>query len=300
MQQEEVEKYRKAQEIASEVIRYAKSIIKPGMKLLEIAEKIESKIQELGGKPAFPTNLCINEIAAHFTPSHDDETKASGLLKIDLGVHVDGCIIDTAFPLDLEDNEENKKLIEASEEALSAALKIAKPGIEIWKIGQKIQEIITKKGFSPIRNLSGHELGKYKVHAGITIPNYNNNNKTKLKKGVYAIEPFSTNGQGIIYEGKPSGIYRLKEKKPVRDKMSRKILNFIETEYKTLPFCSRWLIEKFGTRILFSLKQLEQQEILHQYPQLIEKGHGKVSQSEKTIFINDKTETSTKIANWFF
>ncbi len=116
----------KAGQISQEVKKYAKSFIKKDTPLLEIAEKIEDKIIELGGKPAFPTNTSINEVAAHYTPSHDDETKAHGLLKIDLGVHIDGWIADTAFSLDLENSEENKKLIEASKSALDNAIKLIK------------------------------------------------------------------------------------------------------------------------------------------------------------------------------
>lgn len=93
----DTEKIMKAGKIASETREYARTIIKKGYLLLEIAEKIESKIIELGAKPAFPVNLSINEIAAHYTPSYDDEKTAQGLIKIDLGVHIDGWIADTAF-----------------------------------------------------------------------------------------------------------------------------------------------------------------------------------------------------------
>ena len=139
---------------------------------MEIAEKIESKIIELGGKPAFPTNLSINEIAAHYTPSYNDETLAHGLLKVDLGVHIDGFISDTSFSLDLEDSEENKKLIEASKKALEEAKKTIEKGIQINKIGKAIQETIESYGFSPIINLSGHQIEQYNLHAGLTIPKY--------------------------------------------------------------------------------------------------------------------------------
>ncbi len=285
----EFENYIKAGKIAKEVVNYAKKLIKPGMPLLEIAEKIEEKIYQLGGKPAFPVNLSINDIAAHYTPSHDDKTLASGLLKIDLGVHIDGCIVDTAFSIDLENNEENKKLIEASELALSEAvktIKTSKPEIELWQIGQAIQNAIIFFNFSPIRNLSGHELGLYNVHTGLTIPNCNNNNKTKLPEGAFAIEPFATTGQGIVYEGKPSGIYRFEKTAGIRDILARKILVFIQEEYKTLPFCSRWLVKKFTTRALLSLSLLEKSGAVHQYPQLIEQNHGKVSQAETSILVD--------------
>ncbi len=282
---EGVEEYRKAGHIAKEVKEYARETVKSEVPLIEIAEKIEDKIVRLGGKPAFPVNLSINEIAAHYTPGHNDKTKASGLLKVDLGVHISGFIIDTAFSLDLENNNENKTLILASEKALQKAIEVTKQGIEIWKIGQAIQETITSFNFSPIRNLSGHELGKYKVHAGLTIPNYNNNNKTRLGSGVYAIEPFSTTGSGLVNESKSSGIYILQEKKPIRNLLARKILAFIEEKYKTLPFCERWLVKEFGTKSLLALNFLEKERILYNYPVLVEKSHGKVSQAEHTVLI---------------
>jgi len=284
----EIDNYRKAGSIAREVKHYTKSIIKPGIPLIEIAEKIENKIKELGGKPAFPVNLSINEIAAHYTPSPNDKTKASGLLKVDFGVHVSGFIIDTAFSLDLENDEENKKLILAAEKALQEATKIIKPEIEIWKIGQAIQKTITSLNFSPVRNLSGHELGRYKIHAGLTIPNTNNNNKTKLEEGVYAVEPFSTSGVGMVYESKPSGIYILQEKKSIRNLLARKILDFIEKEYRTLPFCERWIVKKFGTKSLLALNFLEKERILYNYPTLVEKSHKKVAQAEDTLLITEE------------
>jgi len=294
MAPEEIEKYRKAGSIARKVKEYAKKIIKPGVPLLEIAERIENKIIELGAKPGFPVSLSIDDIAAHSTPSYNDKTPAFGLLKIDLGVHSDGFIADTAFSMDLENSKENKKLIEAAEKALKEAIKIIKPGIEICEIGKQIQETISSSGFTPVRNLSGHQIDRYKIHAGITIPNYNNNNKNKLHEGIYAVEPFSTLGIGLVYEGKPSGIYALIEKKPVRDKKTREILKFIEEEYKTIPFCERWLINRFGTCSIFALKQLKQLNIIKEYPQLIEKSRRKVAQAEHTLLVaKEKVEILT-------
>lgn len=290
LNEKEIENYRKAGNIAKEAVEYAKSIIKPGILLLEIAEKIENKIEELGGKPAFPVNLSINEIAAHYTPSYNDDKKASGLLKVDIGVHVDGCIADTAFSLDLENNEENKRLIISSEKALHEAVKIIKKNIELKEIGKAIQETIASFGFSPIRNLSGHELNSYKVHAGMTIPNVDNNSNIKLESGAYAIEPFSTTGLGLVYDGKPSGIYRFEERKGIRDNLAREIISFIQEEYKTLPFCQRWIVKKFGTRALISLSLMEKTGIISQYSQLIEKSHKPVSQAETSVLITDKTE----------
>jgi methionyl aminopeptidase len=282
------EKILKAGEIAKEVKSWIKPQIKKGMLLLEIAEKIENKIAELKGKPAFPTNLSIDEIAAHYTPSYNDETKANGLLKVDFGVHVDGWIADTAFSVDLENSEENKKLIEASAKALKDAIKEAEKGNSLGEIGRTIQETIESYEFLPIVNLTGHEMDEYELHGGLTIQNIRNSRTEKLDKGLYAIEPFATNGSGKIYEGKSSGIYVLVDGRNVRSPEARKVLDFIGDEYHTLPFCSRWIIKKFGIKALFSLKQLEDNGNLHQYPQLVEASHAKVSQAENTILVDDK------------
>ncbi len=288
MNQIQAQKIFKAGQIAAQIREYAKKIIKKDKLLLEIAKQIESKIIELGAKPGFPTNLAINEIAAHYTPQYNDETKAYGLLKIDFGVMVDGFVADTAFSLDLENSAENKKLILASEKALNQAINAVKENKNLGQIGEKIQNTIEQSGFSSIKNLSGHEIKKYDLHAGLTIPNYNTKSIKKLKDGIYAIEPFATAGQGLVYDSKDSGIYILKEKKPIRDLTARKILNFIEQEYKTLPFCSRWIVKKFGPIAMLHLKQLEQAEVIHQFKQLVEKSHKPVSQTEHTLCIKNR------------
>jgi len=274
-----------AGKITKEVREWIKPQIKPGMLLLDLAEKIESKILELGGKPAFPVSLGINEIAAHYTPSHDEETLSHGLLKVDFGVHIDGWIADNAFSIDLENDEENKKIISSSEEALKNVLNLLKENISTDEIGQTVQETISEFGFGPIVNLSGHSMKQYELHAGITIPNINDKRNQKLSKGLYAIEPFATNGNGKIKDGNPSGIYLLLERKNPRGSNAREVLNFIIEEYRGLPFCSRWIVNKFGTKPLLALRELESNGNLHQFSQLVEVSKGKVSQAEHTIFI---------------
>ncbi len=297
MEQKEFDKEKilKAGKIAKEVREWIKPQIKKDISLLEIAEKIENKIIELGGKPSFPCNLSINEIAAHYTPSHDDESTAHGLLKVDFGAHVDGWCSDQAFSVDLENSEENKKLIEASKKALDSAIETAKKDIKVSEIGKKIQTAITSKGFQPVINLSGHEIAQYDLHAGLTIPNVDDNRSDIIEKGLYAIEPFSTDGSGKVKDGKSSGIYMVMDPKNVRSPIAREILEYITEEYLNLPFCSRWLIKKFGTKAILGLKQLEQNGNIHQFEQLVESSGKKVAQAEHTIFIEDKeTIVTTK------
>jgi len=287
------QKILKAGEISKQVKVYAKTIIKKDVPLLEIAEKIEAKIIELGGKPAFPCNLSINNIAAHYTPSHDDSTLAHGLLKVDLGVHVNGFIADTALSFDLENSQENKKLIETAESALEIAEKNFKEGVSLSQVGSLIEKEIESHGFSPIINLSGHGIDEYDLHAGVTVPNIDDKREIKIKKGLYAIEPFATTGSGKVHDGKPSGIYHLQNEKNVRSPIAREVLEFIIKEYKTLPFCSRWLVKKIGTKALFGLKQLEDNGNLHHYAQLVETENAKVSQAENTILIEKEVIVTT-------
>jgi methionyl aminopeptidase len=287
MKESEIESYKQAGEIAQKIRKYIKEIVKPDVLLVELAQKIHAKIKELGGQPAFPVNLSIDDIAAHYHPTLDDTTKASGLLKIDIGIHIKGFIADTALTIDLTPDNKHKKLIEASEQALKNTLSSLNNNPSLHEIGKTIQNAIEEKGFSPIINLSGHSLDKYEIHAGITIPNYANNNPNILEQGAYAIEPFATSGEGKIYEGPPGNIYAIINLKTPRSPTARKILDYIYEKYQTLPFSLREIQEKFGPLSRIAIKELEQMNIIHSYPQLIEKSHKPVSQAEHT-FIKTK------------
>ena len=295
MNKEQTQKIIQAGEIAKKVKAYAKEIIKKDKPLLEIAEKIEDKIHKLGGEIAFPTNLSINEIAAHCTPSHDDENKAYGLVKVDIGVHIDGYIADTAFSIDLENSEENKKLIQASKQALENVEKQINKESTLSEIGKIIEDTINTQGFNPIINLSGHLMEQNNLHAGVSIPNIDNGSDFELGEGLFAIEPFATPGSGKVKDGRPSGIYQLQNQKNPRSPIAREILAYIQENYNTLPFCSRWLVKKFTTKALLGLRQLEQENILHHFPQLVESSGKIVSQAENTFLIEkDKVNITTK------
>ncbi len=297
MNVEEREKSIEAGRIAREVVAYAREIVKPGALLFEIAEKIDVKIAELGAKPAFPVNLSIDEVAAHSTPAPESGEIARGLLKVDIGIQIDGYVADTAFSVDLENSEENRRLISAAEEALRHALNTIGYGIRIRDVGLAIQNAIIKEGFSPVQNLSGHEIKRYDLHAGLNIPNYDNGSSFTLDEGVYAVEPFATNGNGKVRDGKPSGIYQLSGSGNVRDNFAREVLAFIDSEYRGLPFCVRWIVKKFGSRGLLALRQMEQAGLLHQYPQLVEVSGGKVAQAEHTVLIREGEKIVTSLGS---
>lgn len=280
-----LEDWRKAGKIASQAREYGKTLIKKGVLLREVAEKVEKKIVELGGKVAFPTNISMNHIAAHYTPTPNEQTVFNDeLVKLDVGVHVNGAIGDTAITMDL--SGKNKKLVEAAEDALNAAIKIVKDGVTLGEIGKAIEDAITKKGFKPIRNLTGHGLDVYDLHSGLTIPNYDTKDKTQLKEGmIIAIEPFATNGTGLIAEGTNAEIFRLEHVKTLRNMISRKILQEIES-YRGLPFCSRLLTNKFNLmQIGIALKEMSNLDMLRLYPPLPEVNKGLVSQAEHTVLV---------------
>ncbi|MCD4666401.1 type II methionyl aminopeptidase [archaeon] len=285
--------WEKSGQIASEALDFGKNLIKEGKNALEVLNKIEKKINELGGKPAFPAQISINETAAHCIPEKNVVFKEGDLVKLDVGAHVNGCIGDNAVSINFGDHD---KLIKASRDALNSAIEIAKIGTELREIGNVVNEVMKSYEFNVIKNLSGHEIKEYETHAGLTVPNYDDGDRTKLKEGqVIAIEPFATTGVGFVKEGKPSGIYSLINPKQVRNDTTRNVLKFILEEYSTLPFAQRWLSKKFSEfQIKFALRMLEKEGIIQEYKQLIEKGNGIVSQSEHTLMIGKNTKILTK------
>ncbi len=290
--------WKKAGKIASEAREYGKDLLKEGANFLEIANKIEEFILKKGGKIAFPVQISINNIAAHYTPFPEDKNilKSGDLVKLDLGAHSEGYLGDTALTVEIK-TKNNQELIKAAEKALEEAIKLCKPGVKVCEIGEIVNTTISSCGFKPIKNLSGHKVDRYILHSNISIPNFNNNDQTILEEGmIIAIEPFATTGFGSVKEGKPSSNYRLLNTKPVRDSITKEVLNFIEKEFVTLPFAKRHLLTKFPlSKINFALGNLEKQGIVYQYPQLPEKQEGcMVAQQEHTIYISNPSIVLTR------
>jgi methionyl aminopeptidase len=285
-----LEKYREAGRILTEVRDNAVKKVKVGASLLELAEHIESSIKEKGAGVAFPVNISLNEEAAHATPSKNDKRVfARDLVKLDIGTHIDGYIADTAVTVDLGNN---KEIVKASQTALDAAIDVIKAGINTSEISEVIEKTITSFGFNPVVNLTGHGLEQYKQHAPPSILNKRIETGVNLKEGqVVAIEPFTSNGKGRVYEAGHTEIFSLLELKPIRSRDARIVLNEIET-FKTLPFAKRWL----QGRVDMSLRQLETAGIIRSYPVL--KDRGLVSQSEDTVIVTvDGCEVITRASS---
>jgi len=283
--------YLEAGRIAARVREEAAKLVKPGTRLVEICEFVERKTIELGGKPAFPCNISINDVAAHYTPTIDDEgvIPDDAVVKLDLGVHVDGYIADTAVTIDTSGKWET--LLEAVREALEKALETVRPGTRFAETGRVIAETITSYGYKPIVNLGGHSLDRYRIHAGESIPNmYDPTVPGKYRAGrAYAIEPFGTNGEGLVYEGDLVTIYALVRPTLRRrlDPFTRTVLEAIKERFYTLPFSERWLsdLTEDVTRLRRALQKLSKMGFLVKYPVLIERKHGIVAQFEHTVIL---------------
>lgn len=277
-----LDNYRMAGGIAAKIRVEAKKIVKKGTPIIKICEILEKKIRSEGGKPAFPLNVSVNDIAAHYTSPPDDSTKIPprALVKVDIGVHVNGFIADTALTVSV--GKVGQELIKASELALENALKNIRHGVKSSKIGEIIEKTIKEFGFKPISNLTGHLLEQYNLHAGKSIPNVKTRLGFTLKEGeVYAMEPFATTGAGIVEDSKYSYIYRL-----ASQKTSTQFLSHISREFKTLPFASRWLVSKFPkNKVQEFIKRYVLTGIIHSYPVLIERERGIVSQAEHTFIV---------------
>ncbi|WP_257298295.1 type II methionyl aminopeptidase [Haloarchaeobius sp. FL176] len=280
---EKYEKHREAGRILAQVRDEAAERLEVGMGYLEISEWAEDRIRELGGTPAFPVNVSVDEEAAHGAAGPGDErTVGEEMVKLDIGVHIDGWLADTAVTVDFSGNPE---LVEAAEEALDAALDTVEAGVETGTIGAAIEEVIDGYGYNPVVNLTGHGLGHWEQHVSPNIPNRAVEQGTTLEVGdVVAIEPFATDGSGKVSEGQQEEIYSLEREASVRDRNARKALEQITDEFQTLPFATRWLDI---SRPNMALRRLKSQNIVHGYPVLKEDDGKLVSQKEHTIIVTE-------------
>ncbi len=290
MDKEVYEKYMEAGRIAAEARDLGASMIKPGVKILDVVENVENHILSKGAKLSFPVNISINEIAAHFTPLRGDKQvfRRGDIVKLDVGSHIDGYIADTAITVEVETNHYGD-MIEASAAALEKAIENMKPGVSLSEIGGIIEKTINSYGYNPIDNLTGHSLDRYVLHSGMSIPNVpsiKSSRKPKVGDAI-AIEPFATNGIGHVVTGRGSNIYIIRRSiGMLRDKHTKMLFHQIKTNFRTLPFAHRWCT-KLSSYNEVSLNRLNYLGFISQYPQLIEQTKGIVTQKEHTVIVTE-------------
>ncbi|HZT34574.1 MAG TPA: type II methionyl aminopeptidase [Nitrososphaera sp.] len=283
-----LDNYLSAGKIAATVREEARRKYHVGSTLLEICESLEKRIRELKGEPAFPVNTSLNEIAAHYTAEPNDVTTVNegDVIKIDIGVHVDGYVADTAVTVSY--NRSYDLMVKAAESALAEAVKMSRVDTKVSDIGRVIEMTITKSGYRPIQNLSGHSLKQYTVHAGKSIPNIRTfgSSFSLSSDEAYAIEPFATlkEGQGVVYDGRVKNIFGISSRKPSKDKDADELLESIWNRYRTLPFALRWLLEANDeSKVRRLVELLLKRKNLHAYPILVEGAGKTVVQAEHTI-----------------
>ena len=297
MNEETLKKIIKAGKIAAQVRDEGANKFVVGASCLEVMDFCEKRILDLGGGVAW-AQMAINDVAAHYCPEEDDETtlKEGDLVKIDIGVHIDGYLGDTAMTVEVGNSNEYKNQIKAAQNALNAAIKIAKPGTQLWELGEAQMSEAEAMGFTTVRNLSGHTLGRYKTHGGLSIPTFNTKEKTELEEDwQIAIEPFITDGSGLVKDKGKATIFMVENERGVRSPYARKILEQVKPQ-NGLPFTTRWLTRKMGKgATALGLRELQRVDVVKPYPPLAEITGRKVAQWEHSMIVKDKPLVYTKV-----
>lgn len=287
---EALESFQKAGGIIAKLRREVPALVSPGKSVLKICDELEDKIRVLGGKPAFPVNIGINEVAAHYTSPPGDTLSIppGSMVKVDFGVHVRGYLADTSVTVFFDPKYE--PMVKASNEALQNAIRAFRPSVKMSEIGRIIQTTIERYGYRPIRNLTGHSIERYTIHAGKSVPNVPQlfNNGKILEGEVYAIEPFVTlaRAEGAVTNGPNSYIYRFIKLKGTKSIESKTVLEEIHQQFSTLPFAVRWLEKKFSRSVaVAAVRDLVKHKCIGSYPVLVEETGQPVAQSEHTVLV---------------
>ena len=279
--------FRKAGRIASECREWAKVHIRPGVSIRSILEAVEGRIRERGAEPGFPAQSSRNSVAAHYCSSPEDEQRyeEGDCVKVDIGVHVDGYVADTAATVDLSKDKRWTPLIESARNALSAAILSVKDGVELSEVGGAIERTILAAGYQPVRNLTGHGLGRWKVHTPPQIPNYAERGAGKLREGmVFAIEPFATTGKGWIHEAGRAEVFMMARPPSKAKGLDRDVLRAIES-WRGLPIARRYFTQFDRDAVEDTLTKLVRQGSLVRYPPLCEDEGTMVAQYEHSIYL---------------
>mmetsp|Transcript_8881 Transcript_8881/g.11067 ORF Transcript_8881/g.11067 Transcript_8881/m.11067 type:complete len:526 (+) Transcript_8881:210-1787(+) len=311
------DKIRCAAECHRQVRRYAQSFIKPGVKLIDMCERLEEKNRELIVENGlergigFPTGCSINHVAAHYTPNPHDKDVAleyGDVMKIDFGTQIEGRIIDCAWTVAFD--EKYQTLLEAVKDATNTGIKAAGIDVPLCEIGEQIQETMESYEVEldgvtypvkSIRNLNGHSIGPYQIHAGKSVPIVKGGDATRMEEGeMYAIETFGSTGRGFVTEDMECSHYMKNfyaPHVPLRMPKSKKLLAHINKTFGTLAFCRRWLERDDGgsfavngsngkqEKYLGALKNLCDVGIVQAYPPLCDIKGSYVAQYEHTILL---------------
>ena len=310
--QEFIQNMRKSAECHRHVRKFIQPLLKPGMKYIDICDMLENKIVDLMGENTlnqgvgFYTSWSVNEVIAHDSAIPDDKRvlEYNDVCKLDFGTHVNGFITDSAFTVAF--NPKYKPLLDATKEATWAGIKLAGPDTLVNEIAKSTKEIIDSYEIDlnedgnmipirPVLNLGGHNINQYQIHGGdliLCVPSIYTRNIRMKPNSIYAIETFATTGKGYAYEDNDFHCSHYMRNEVKYDKLnfnvSKKLLNFIDKNRGTLPFCTRYLDDNFEGNYNIALKELKEKNLLKSYPRLQDKKGSFSSQLEHTIYLHDQ------------
>uniref|UniRef100_A0A7S1ETW5 Methionine aminopeptidase 2 n=1 Tax=Timspurckia oligopyrenoides TaxID=708627 RepID=A0A7S1ETW5_9RHOD len=295
---------RHAAEVHRQVRQYMKPYIKPGVRLFDMCERLENATRRLIDENgleagvAFPTGCSLNHVAAHWTPNAGDDTilQKGDVMKVDFGTHIGGRIIDSAFTVTFDDRYD--PLLDAVRAATNTGIQHAGIDARLGEIGGAIQEVMESYEIEldgkmypvkAIRNLNGHSIGPYQIHAGKSVPIVSGRENTKMEEGeFYAIETFGSTGRGVVVENLETSHYMKNfdaPHVPLRLARSKQLLGTIEKNFGTLAFCRRYLDRLGETKYLMALKNLCDVGIVDPYPPLCDVRGSYTAQYEHTILL---------------
>ena len=294
LNEDQLSKLRTAGKVSGAARELGLSMVKEGAKLYDVAQEVEGYIREHGCGLAFPCNISLNEVAAHYTPCVNDKKvfELGDVVKLDCGAELDGFVGDTAGTVEVGTNS-YRDLVETSKKAMNTVAEFSGDGVPLGEIGRAVQMSINGDGFTPVVNLCGHQIEPYNLHAGLSVPSYDSGETETIKNGMtVAVEPFATNGKGEVVNGKPGNIVRILRERPIADPKAQEFFDYVKEEFKTFPFCARSCdfpnAEKY-------VRTLTRHGILSSYAQLIEAEGSIVSQHEYTFYIDGRHGEGTTL-----
>ncbi|TDZ49749.1 Methionine aminopeptidase 2-1 [Colletotrichum trifolii] len=306
--------YRKAAEVHRQVRYWVQDNVKPGQTLLEIANGIEDGVRALldnqGIEPGdnlkagmgFPTGLCLNHETAHYTPNpgqKDVVLQHQDVMKVDYGVQINGWIVDSAFTMTFDPVYDN--LLEAVKDSTNSGIKASGIDVRICDVSAVIQETMESyeveiggKTYQvkPARNICAHNIDRYRIHGGKSIPFIKNKDQTKMEEGeIFAIETFGTTGTGKLYDDVGIYGYRLQDDAPKHPALpfasAKRLHKVIKEQFGTIVFCRRYL-ERLGMeRYLAGLNCLVSNGVLDAYEPLADIKGSYSAQFEHTILLRE-------------
>jgi methionyl aminopeptidase len=281
---------RQAGRIAAAARAFGAGRIVPGAKLRLVCEAVEDFIGRHGGQPAFPAQSSRNEIAAHYCPAPSDETAyaAGDLAKLDIGVHVDGYVVDTATTVAVGGHASGRRLVDAAAAALEAAIAVAGPRVPVRALSEAIERALRARGLQPMRNLCGHGVARWTVHCPPPIPNCVDATTGRLEPGsVVAIEPFATEGSGEVVEAGTPEVFRVPMERSDPSGLDAEVFGAIRA-FNGLPFSRRQLRSLPSERVERTLRTLWERNWMAAYPPLKEASGRMVAQAEHSLYVSEE------------